>query len=56
MNRGLVTNAIDLVNHEIYVERMVSEVGAPINERYGTNLEKLDAFDCPILVPVGQGG
>lgn len=45
MNRGLVTNALDLVNHEIYVERILAEVGAPVWDRFGRSLERLDSFD-----------
>jgi HTH-type transcriptional regulator, sugar sensing transcriptional regulator len=47
MNRGLVTNALDLVNHEIYLERILLEVGEPLKRLYGENLEALDAFDPP---------
>lgn len=47
MNRGLVTNAVDLVNHEIYLERMLQEVGEPITRRFGKYLGRLDAFDVP---------
>lgn len=47
MNRGLVSNTIDLVNHEIYLERILEEVGAPIFKMYGEKLEKLDSFDSP---------
>lgn len=53
MNRGLVTNAVDLVNHEIYVERMVREVGKPISDRYGRYLDGLDAFGCPVDAAAG---
>jgi HTH-type transcriptional regulator, sugar sensing transcriptional regulator len=45
MNRGLVTNALDLVNHEIYVERMLDEVGGPVVKRYGKTLDGLNSFD-----------
>jgi HTH-type transcriptional regulator, sugar sensing transcriptional regulator len=45
LNRGLVTNVIDLVNHEIYIERIMQEVGKPVSDVFGKNLEKLDAFD-----------
>ena len=47
LNRGLVTNAVDLVNHEIYVERILREVGQPVWDHFGRYLGKLDAFDCP---------
>jgi sugar-specific transcriptional regulator TrmB len=47
MNRGLVSNTIDLVNHEIYVERMVHEVGIPIFKLYGEDLKGLNSFDRP---------
>jgi sugar-specific transcriptional regulator TrmB len=48
MNRGLVANAVDLVNHEIYVERILEEVGEPVWQRFGRHLEQLDSFDQPI--------
>jgi hypothetical protein len=47
MNRGVVANAVDLVNHEIYVERLVSEVGRPVWEVFGKDLDGLNAFDRP---------
>ncbi len=47
MNRGLVSNTIDLVNHEIYLERLLDEVGEPIFEKYGSEMEKLNSFDRP---------
>lgn len=47
MNRGLVTNAIDLVNHEIFTERILVEVGKPVWDVFGKYLGKLDAFDPP---------
>ncbi len=47
MNRGLVSNTIDLVNHEIYLERLLDEVGGPIFEKYGSEMEKLNSFDRP---------
>lgn len=50
MNRGILTNALDLVNHEIYLERILLEVGDPVRECYGRNLEALDAFDPPLSV------
>ena len=46
-NRGLVTNAADLVDHEIYLERILLEVGKPVLELYGDNLDGLDEFDPP---------
>ncbi len=45
LNRGLVTNVIDLVNHEIYIERIMQEVGKPVWDVFGKNLGKLNAFD-----------
>ena len=48
LNRGLVANAVDLVNHEIYLERIMQTVGKPIRDRFGKSLEKLDAFDSPL--------
>ena len=48
MNRGLVTNAIDLVNHEIYLERILLEVGEPVTDLFGRNLDRLDAFTSPL--------
>jgi HTH-type transcriptional regulator, sugar sensing transcriptional regulator len=45
MNRGLVTNALDLVNHEVYVERILVEVGKPVSDLYGEKLEHLRFFD-----------
>ena len=51
LNRGLVTNAVDLVNHEIYVERILSEVGAPVRRKFGRYLERLDAYDAPAGSP-----
>ena len=47
MNRGLVSNTIDLVNHEIYLERILTEVGAPVFDRYGSDMEHLNSFDRP---------
>ena len=47
MNRGVVANAMDLVNHEIYVERMMAEVGRPVADTFGAELERLNAFDPP---------
>jgi sugar-specific transcriptional regulator TrmB len=44
MNLGLVTNAVDLVNHEIYLERIMVELGNPLLETFGQDLEKLDPF------------
>ncbi len=47
MNRGLVTNAVDLVNHEIYLERIISAAGAQALRVFGEDLAGLDAFDSP---------
>ncbi len=47
LNLGLVTNAVDLVNHEIYLERIMVEVGKPLEEIFGSDLEKLDPFNTP---------
>lgn len=44
-NQGIVINALDLVNHEIYLERIMATAGKQIKEKYGERLEKLDAFD-----------
>jgi sugar-specific transcriptional regulator TrmB len=44
-NKGLVTNAVDLVNHEIYLERILSATGNTITDIFGEDLERLDAFD-----------
>lgn len=43
-NLGLVTNAVDLVNHEIYLEQVVTGIGKPLTDKFGKNLEKLDPF------------
>ncbi len=47
LNRGLVINAIDLVNHEIYLERILSESGDAVRKIFGRNLGRLDAFSSP---------
>lgn len=47
LNRGLVTNVIDLVNHEIYLERIMHNVGKPVWDVFGKDLGKLNAFDPP---------
>ena len=47
LNRGPVTNAIDLVNHEIFLERILVEVGQPVWDVFGKYLGKLSAFDPP---------
>jgi sugar-specific transcriptional regulator TrmB len=47
MNRGLISNTIDLVNHEIYVERMLNEVGSPVFRLYGRDMKGLNSFDPP---------
>jgi sugar-specific transcriptional regulator TrmB len=44
-NKGLVTNAIDLVNHEIYLERVILATGNTLTDIFGPDMEKLDAFD-----------
>ena len=49
LNLGLVTNAVDLVNHEIYLERVMAVAGASLVAIFGPDLEKLDAFDPPSL-------
>lgn len=46
-NLGLVTNAVDLVNHEIYLERVMVAVGKPLTTIFGADLERLDAFSPP---------
>ncbi|MDZ7725719.1 MAG: helix-turn-helix domain-containing protein [candidate division KSB1 bacterium] len=47
MNRGLVSNTVDLVNHEIYVERITHEVGDAVFKRYGRDMKGLNSFDAP---------
>lgn len=47
LNKGLVTNAMDLVNHEIFLERILVEVGQPVWDVFGKYLGKLSAFDPP---------
>ncbi len=47
MNLGLVTNAVDLVNHEIYLERVMVAAGDPVARIFGHDLEKLDPFSPP---------
>ena len=47
LNLGLVTNAVDLVNHEIYLERVMNVAGERLTAIFGPDLEKLDAFDPP---------
>lgn len=47
MNLGLVTNAIDLVNHEIYLERVMVAAGQHITDIFGNDLDKLDPFKPP---------
>jgi sugar-specific transcriptional regulator TrmB len=44
MNLGLVTNAVGLVNHEIYLERVMVAAGKPVTDIFGSDLEKLDPF------------
>ncbi len=46
-NRGLVSNTVDLVNHEIYLERIIDEVGSPVTDFYGRDLDRLNSFDSP---------
>ena len=47
MNLGLVTNAVDLVNHEIYLERVMLAAGEPVSRIFGRDLDKLDPFKPP---------
>jgi sugar-specific transcriptional regulator TrmB len=47
LNLGLVTNAVDLVNHEIYLERVMAVAGEALTAIFGPDLEKLDPFDPP---------
>jgi len=47
MNLGLVTNAVGLVNHEIYLERVTVAAGKPVTTIFGNDLEKLDPFNLP---------
>jgi len=47
MNLGLVTNAVDLVNHEIYLERVMVAAGEPVARIFGRDLDKLDPFAPP---------
>ena len=47
MNLGLVTNAVDLVNHEIYLERVMVETGTALIEIFGPDLDRLDPFAPP---------
>lgn len=44
MNLGLVTNAVGLVNHEIYLERVMVAAGKSVTDIFGSDLEKLDPF------------
>ena len=46
-NLGLVTNAVDLVNHEIYLERVMVALGDRLTGAFGEDLEKLDPFLPP---------
>ncbi|MBN1996057.1 TrmB family transcriptional regulator [candidate division KSB1 bacterium] len=46
-NRGLVSNTVDLVNHEIYLERVIDEVGSPVTDMYDSDLSRLNSFDSP---------
>lgn len=47
MNKGLVSNALDLVNHKIHLEQILLEVGKPVLAKYGDDLEGLNAYDPP---------
>lgn len=47
LNLGLVTNAVDLVNHEIYLERVVLALGKALFAVFGPQLEHLDPFEGP---------
>jgi len=38
---------VDLVNHEIYLERVMTAAGESLVAIFGPDLEKLDAFDPP---------
>jgi len=54
LNRGLVTNAVDLVNHEIYLERIMTEAGTEVVRTFGEDLAKLNAFDVPQTAATGD--
>lgn len=47
MNLGLVTNAVGLVNHEIYLERVTVAAGKTVTTIFGNDLENLDPFTPP---------
>jgi sugar-specific transcriptional regulator TrmB len=47
LNLGLVTNAVDLVNHEIYLERVMTVASDQLTAIFGPDLEDLDAFEPP---------
>jgi sugar-specific transcriptional regulator TrmB len=51
-NLGLVTNAVDLVNHEIYLERVMVAFGDQLTAAFGQDLEKLNPFEPPGDGPV----
>jgi sugar-specific transcriptional regulator TrmB len=53
-NRGLVTNAVDLVNHEIYLERIMTEAGSEVASAFGEDLAGLNAFDVPRTAAAGD--
>jgi HTH-type transcriptional regulator, sugar sensing transcriptional regulator len=55
LNLGLVTNAVDLVNHEIYLERVMVAIGDPIVAIFGPDLEQLDPFFPPAPPSVNNG-
>ncbi len=50
LNLGLVTNAVDLVNHEIYLERVMEAIGEPLIAIFGPELERLDPFGPPAAI------
>jgi len=41
------TMNLGLVNHEIYLERVMVAAGEPITEIFGSDLERLDPFSPP---------
>jgi sugar-specific transcriptional regulator TrmB len=43
-NRGMVVNALDLVNHEIYVEKIYSDFQGELESKYGADLIHLQPF------------
>jgi sugar-specific transcriptional regulator TrmB len=44
-NRGMVVNALDLVNHEIYVEKIYRDFRKQLEEKYGKALIHLQPFE-----------